>query len=236
MALPTLNVLALRNKARRMAGINAADYSNTDLLEDFNVAYAKLAVLLANLGERYFEEQNVKFDLVANSGLYSLPTDFIAMNRVQLAYSGTPLSPSAYTIATGYRSTDVHNIASDEDNVPVSNPMYEITGNYIRYRPKPPRNVTYGGRMFYIAMPSALVSTAAVPVIPVAYQDKIAVYGAAQMAFRMEKWNKHERLIGDWNTTMAELQDRLAERDSNFPERFKNIFEGGGIRRSVREL
>lgn len=221
MALPTLNVLALRNRARRDAGVNANDYSNSELLEDFNQAYAELSVLLANLDEDYFEEQNVRFNLIAHSGLYNLPSDCIAVKRVQLAYSGTPLSPSAYVIATPYQPTDVHDISIDEENVPVSNPIYDITGNYIRYKPKPTQDVTNGGRMFYIAMPSALVNTGDIPVIPIAYQKKIATYGAMKMAFKYEKWNKHTRLQNEWNTTMAELQDRLADRDRNAPMRFK---------------
>lgn len=221
MALPSLNVLALRNLARRLAGVSSSDYSNADLLSDFNDAYAELSVLLANLGEDYFEEQNVKFNLIARSSLYSLPADCIAVKRVSLAYSGTPVARSAYTIAQPYDSSDVHNVSFDEENVPISNPIRDITGTYIRYKPTPTQNVTNGGLMDYIAMPSALVNTGDTPVFPIAYQKKIAVYGAKQMAFKFEKWNKHARLDKEWATTMAELQDRLAQRDLNAPMRFK---------------
>lgn len=235
MALPTLNVLALRNRARRDAGVSANDYPNSDLLEDFNQAYAELAVLLANLDEDYFEEENVKFDLVANSSLYSLPTDCIALKRVQLAYSGAPLSPSAYTLATSQDAAEAEDIQYDEESVPVSNPIYDLTNNYIRIKPKPSSNITNGGRLFYIAMPSALVNTGDVANVPIAYQKKIATYGAMKMAFRFEKWNKHARLQKDWDLTMAELQDRLAERDRNRPLRFRAPQEAGP-RTRPREL
>jgi len=235
MALPTLNVLSLRNRARRDAGVNANDYSNADLLEDFNQAYSELAVLLANLGEDYFEEQNVKFSLVARSGLYSLPADCIAVKQIRLAYSGTPLSPSAYRVATSYDPVDVHDIASQEENIPVSNPLVDYTGNYFRIKPKPTQDVSNGGRIDYIAAPSALVNTGDTPVIPIAYQKKIATYGAAKMAFKYEKWNKHARLQKEWDQTMAELQDRLADRDENRPLRFKAPQEAGAVSR-VREL
>lgn len=221
MALPTLNVLALRKLARRLAGVSSSDYSDADLLSDFNDAYAELSVLLANLGEDYFEEQNVKFDLVARSSLYSLPADCIAIKRVALAYSGTPIARSAYTLTTPYDPSDVHDISFQEENVPVSNPIRDITGTYIRYKPTPTVNVTNGGLMDYIAMPSALAATSDIPNIPIAYQKKIAVYGAEKMTFKFEKWNKNTRLKQDWNTTMAELQDRLADRDMNAPVRFR---------------
>lgn len=233
MALPTLNVLALRNRARRDSGVNSNDYSNADLLEDFNQAYADLAMLLANLGEDYFEEQNVKFDLVANSGLYSLPTDCIAVKQIKLAYSGAPLSPSAYSIATAYDPSSVH-YSWQEENIPVSNPLFDLTNNYVRIKPKPAAAIVNGGRLAYIAMPSALVNTGDTPVIPVAYQKKIATYGAMKMAFKYEKWNKHKRLADEWNITMAELQDRLADRDSNRPLMFRTAHEAGA--RRVREF
>lgn len=236
MALPSLTVLQLRNRARRDAGVASSDYSNAEVLEDLNQAYADLCVLLANLDEDYFEEQNVKFNLVANSGLYSLPEDCIAVKRVQLAYSGTPLSPSAYVIATSYSPEDVHDIAIDEDNVPVSNPIYDITGNYIRYKPKPTNSVTNGGRMYYIAMPSALVNTGDTPVVPIAYQKKMATYAAMKMAFKFQKWSKHDRLAAEWNKTMEELQDRLADRDRNAPMRFRAPQESGAVRYQPREL
>lgn len=236
MALPTLNVLALRNRARRDAGVSSDDYSNADLLEDFNQAYGELAVLLANLGEDYFEEQNVKFNLVANSGLYSMPADSIAIKQIRLAYSGTPLAPSAYRIATSYDPANVHDIASQEENIPASNPIVDYTGNFFRIKPKPTVSVSNGGRIDYIAMPSALVNTGDTPVFPISYQKKIATYGAMKMAFKFEKWNKHARLQKEWDQTMAELQDRLADRDMNAPLRFRGPHEGGARNTVVREL
>lgn len=235
MSLPTFTVLTLRNRARRLAGINSTDYSNTNVLEDLNQAYSEMAVLLANLDEDYFEEENVKFDLIANTGLYSLPTDCIAVKQLRLAFSGTPLSPSAYTVASSYDQSEVNDIASDETSASTANPIVDITNNYVRIQPKPTVAVANGGRLSYIAAPSALAATADVPVIPIAYQAKLAVYAAMQMAFKFEKWGKHTRLANEWNTTMAELQDRLADRDRNRPLRFKAPQEALGNRR-VREL
>lgn len=183
--------------------------------------------MLINLGEDYFEEQHAKFDLVANSSLYSLPVDAVEMKQVRLAYSGTPASPSDYKIATSYDPTEVHFIPSDEENIPTSNPIVDMTGAYIRIKPTPTVNVTGGGDMSYIAMPSALVLTADVPVIPTQYQELIAVYGQKQMEFKYEKWNKHDRDEKIWDEAIAELEQTLADRDLNKPTRFKSILETG---------
>lgn len=237
MALPTLTVLAIRKLARRLAGVSSSDYPDSDVLADMNDGYAELAVLLANLDEDYFEEQNTTFSLVARSSLYSLPEDCLAVKRISLAYSGTPVARSAYTIATPYDSSEVHDVGFDEENVPVSNPIYDLTAQYVRYKPTPASDVTNGGLMDYIAMPSALVNTGDIPVIPIGYQKKLAVYCAEKMTFKFEKWNKHSRLEKQWNTTMAELQDRLAERDRNRPLRFKAPGEVSQARRQrVREM
>ena len=238
MALINLTLLKLRAQARSKSGVNSGDYANALLDDQINIAYVALATMLANLGEDYFEEQNVKFSLVANSGLYSLPTDFMAFKQLRLAYSGTPLSPSAYVIATPYDPADVHNIATDEENVPVSNPIVDITGTYYRIKPKPTQAVSNGGRLYYIALPSALAATGDIPVIPIRYQDKIAVYAGAQMAFKFEKWNKADRLQKEWDELMGDLEEKLADRDLNRPLRFRAPGEVPATmnRARVREL
>lgn len=221
MALITLTLLKLRALARSKAGVGSGDYSTANLDDQLNIGYVALATLLANLDENYFEEQNVKFSLVANSGLYSLPTDFMAWKQLRLAFSGTPLSPSAYTIATPYDITDIHDIQAEEESIPASNPKYNITGNYFRVKPKPQTAVSNGGRLAYIALPSALANTGDIPVIPVRYHDKIAVYAAREMAAVREKWTLWKQLDAEWGGLMRELEDKIAERDRNRPLRFK---------------
>lgn len=235
MALITLNLLKLRAQARSKSGVGVNDFSNALLDDQLNIGYVALATMLANLGEDYFEEQNVKFNLIANSGLYSLPPDFMAFKQLRLAYSGTPLSPSAYVIAKSYDPSEVHDISIDEESVPVSNPIVDLTGQYYRIKPKPRTAVTNGGRLDYIALPSALAATGDIPIVPIRYHDKIAVYGAKEMALRYEKWNKHARLDTEWNGVMTDLENKIADRDMNRSLMFRGPMEGGSATR-VREL
>lgn len=228
-----MNLLTIRAQARLKSGVSASDFSNTNLDAQIDVAYKVLATMLANLGEGHFEEQNAKFNLGQNSGLYSLPTDFMALAGIRLAYS-TPSTESDYRIATAYDRSEVQDIGIDEVNVPISNPIYDLTANYFRIRPKPTVAVTAGGSIDYIAMPSSLASTAAVPVIPIAYHDKLAVYGAKEMAFKYEKWNKHARLDAEWRTLMTELEEKIADRDLNKPTRFRTAFEVGRAQSTSR--
>lgn len=231
-----MNVLTIRTEARKKSGVNAADYSNAQVLSDANQAYYTLAGILANLEEDFFEEQNVKFNLALNSSLYSLPTDFIAIKQVRLAYS-TPSVPGDYKIATSYDPTEVHDVSIDEENIPTSNPIFDITNNYVRIKPKPTSAVANGGIIFYIAMPSALANTGDTPILPIQYHELLAIYSAKEMTFKYEKWQKHTRLAGEWNTKIGELQQVLADRDRNKPLRFKAPQEIGGFNRQLpREL
>lgn len=179
------------------------------------------------MDEGFFEEQNDKFDLAQNSSLYSLPADFLAMRQLRLAYSGSPSSPSDYKISTAYDPTDIHLVSADEENIPTANPIHNITATYIRIKPTPTQAVTNGGRIFYIAMPSALVNTGDIPNLPVQYQALLAEYGIIQMAFKYEKWNKHDRAEKKWNTAIGELMEVLADRDRNKSVRMKSPLEIG---------
>ena len=66
-----MNLLTIRAQARLKSGVSVSDYSNANLDSQIDVGYKQLATMLANLGEDHFEEQNVKFNLIANSSLLS---------------------------------------------------------------------------------------------------------------------------------------------------------------------
>lgn len=231
-----MNLLTLRAQARTKSGINSSDYSDATLDIQLNEAYYTLARLLSLLGENYFEEQNVLFNLGQNSALYSLPTDFMAMRQVRIAYTA-PTGPAGYRVAVPYDITDVGDIAIDEENIPPSNPIYDITGNYFRLKPTPTAAITNGGKLAYIAMPSALVNTGDTPLIPIAYHDLMSEYGAMQMTYKYEKWRKFQASQQIWQAKIAELTQTLADRDDNKPLRFKAPQEQAMIpNRNRREL
>src|SRR3990167_3621728 len=109
-----MNLLTLRSQARLKSGVNVSDFSAANLDEQLNVAYYMLAGIIAELNEDYYEEQNDKFSLVANSSLYSLPTDYMKIKQVRLAYS-TPSVNADYKVARHYDPSQVHNVSADEE-------------------------------------------------------------------------------------------------------------------------
>lgn len=220
-----MNLLTLRSQARLKSGINATDFSNANLDEQLNVAYYTLASIIAELNADYYEEQNVKFNLIANSSLYSLPTDLIKFKQVRLAYSA-PSTNADYRVARHYDPSGVHNVSADEEGgVSTSFPIYDITSNYIRVKPTPTASVTNGGKMWYIARPSALTLTSDSPVLPLHYHDLISTYGAKIMTFKHEKWKKNAKLEEEWSKIVTPLMERiqdLADRDMGEMLQFKS--------------
>lgn len=219
-----MNLLTLRNQSRLKSGISANDFSNDNLDEQLNQGYYILSWYLASLGEDYFEEQNVKFDLVGGSALVSQPDDTMFIKGVRLAYS-TPSSDADYRPARAYDPSSVHNVGADEENISTNNPIYDITNNYIRLKPTPTSDVTDGGKLWYIARPSALTLTADAPVLPLYLHDKLSDYGAKIMTFKYEKWRKHDRLEKSWQDTIDEFETLLADRDLGANIRFRSPFE-----------
>lgn len=229
-----MNVLSLRTQARLKAGLTSTDYSDANLLTQFNEGYFKLASIMAQLNEDYFEEQKVKFNLVANSSLYSQPTDAMKIKQVRLAYT-TPTSPADYRIARSYDPSQVYNISVDEESVSTSNPIVDITNNYYRIKPTPVSSVTSGGELYYIARPSALVLTGDTPIIPTEYHDLISTYGAKEMCLKFSMFDKWKLLEDSWLKGIERVKTDLSERNLNSTPRMRNPLEDS-ITNSVREL
>lgn len=219
-----MNLLTIRSQARLKSSVSSTDFSNANLDEQLNQAYLILAWYLAALGEDYFEEQNVKFDLVGGSALVSQPSDTMFIKGVRLAYTA-PTNPEDYKVASAYDPSSVHDVGADEENISTNNPIYDITNNYIRIKPTPESDVSAGGKLWYIARPSALATTADTPVLPVYLHDKLSDYGGKIMAFKYNKWKKHDRLEKSWKETLDEFDTLLADRDMGQVLRFRSPFE-----------
>ena len=226
-----MNLITIRTQARLKSGVASSDYSDANLDSQINIAYYQLASIVSQLQQDYYEEQNVAFNLVANSSLYSLPTDLMQFKQVRLAYS-TPSVAGDYRIARHYDPSDVHTVSSDEEGASSSYPIYDMTNNYFRIKPTPTASVTNGGKLWYIARPSALTNTGDTPILPLQYHDFLSIYAAKEMTFKHQKWSKHDRLDKMWQAfvfpLMARIQD-LSDRDLGESLRFKTPEESGFI-------
>ena len=204
---------------------------SASVLLELNNAQRSLFRAVVDVNEDFFEEQKTKFNLIANSSLYSLPTDLVKFKQLRLAYA-TPTSESDYKVATSYDPAEVGVVSSDEENMPVSTPIVDITNNYMRIRPVPSVSVTNGGQIYYIARPSALTNSADVSVIPVDYHDLMAVCAAWKMAEHRQTYDTANYYRNQFKYDIEEMKRQLAVREINRDFRFRDMRE---VNRSNRQ-
>lgn len=222
-----MNLITLRSQVRFKSNITDTDrLSDTEIDRHLNDAQLKLVMRIVRVNEDYFEEQKTTFNLAANSGLYQLPTDLIKFKQLRLAYS-TPSADADYSIATGYNPSDIHYAAEEEAGVGNSNPIVDITNNYMRIRPRPTAPVTKGGQIYYIARPSAMANTGDVSVIPEDYHDLMATYAAGKACEKYEIWDRADRFEAQFFRGAEVMAKELASRELDYPLRFKNPLEVG---------
>lgn len=230
-----MNLKTLIAQARFKAKMtNTSRVTDAQITVELNNAQDKIAARLVKINEDFFEEQKTTFALVANSGLYQLPTDLLKFKQLRLAYS-TPSSDSDYYIASGYNPTDISIVSSQEVNASTANPIVDITNNYMRISPKPDTAVSAGGQIYYIARPTALANSADTSTIPGDYHDLMAIYAAARICESDETWDKADRLDNKFLQGIQYMENECASRELNYPLRFKNVAEVGGVH-VVREL
>lgn len=230
-----MNLKTLLAQARFKSKVtNTTRITDAQITVELNNAQDKIAARLVKINEDYFEEQKTVFSIVARSGLYQLPTDLLKFKQLRLAYS-TPASDSDYVIASGYNPTEIQDIGSQETGASESNPIVDITNNYMRIYPKPESTISSGGQIYYIARPDALSNSGDVSTVPADYHDLLAIYAAARICESDEVWDKADRLDNKFAQGLQYMENECASRELDFPLRFKNVSEVG-MNRTTREL
>src|SRR5687768_7391676 len=112
-----MNLLTLRSQARLKASISSSDYSAANLDTQLNEGLFALASIIADMDEDHFATIPYKFNLALNSGYYNLPSDFMKLKQLRLAYS-TPTAEADWKVASGYDETSVIDVGRDETSVP----------------------------------------------------------------------------------------------------------------------
>jgi hypothetical protein len=185
---------------------------------------------VVKVNQDYFEEQKAKFSLVANSGLYSLPTDCLAIKQLRLAYT-TPTAETDYKIAIPRDVSEIVEADLQEDNISSSTPNYDITNNYYRIWPKPTVASTNGGELYYFA--TTVLSGSATPAYPVEYHELVSTYAAKEACLKFDRWDKYTVLQREWVEGIGKIKDQLAVRDTNQSMRLRSVLEDGSAHKTT---
>lgn len=220
-----MNLKNLRTQTRLKVGIQSTTVlANSAIDLQLNNGMYLLSSKIAGINEDFFEVQKNTVNMVANTSLYSLPSDCLKIKQVRLAYT-TPDSEDDYKIATPYDPASIDSIEVEEESVSTSNPIVDITGTSYRIKPDPTSNVTSGIELYYIARPSSLVSTADIPTIQLDYHNLIADYAAREICTWVSKWDKYQIFNSIFEQGVEKMLKELKTRNINFPERFRNVLE-----------
>lgn len=220
-----INLLQLRNKVRlNLNNPSTSLIANSAIVLEVNNAQDDIAIKLAKMNEDFFEEQKTKFNLIANSGLHSVPTDCIKIKQIRLAYT-TPATEDDYKVAQFYDPSAVKNVSVDESSATVSNPIVDLTNNYFRIFPKPTNPITNGGEMYYIARPSAMVLTGTTPVIPVELHPLMVDYATMQLAASLGMVDKYKIYKQEWEEGLQRMATDMAVRLTNDNSRMVSPLE-----------
>lgn len=187
---------------------------------------------VVKVNQDYFEEQKAKFNLVANSGLYSLPTDCLAIKQLRLAYT-TPDSEDDYKVAIPRDASEIVDAGIQEVNVASSTPNYDVTNNYYRIWPKPTVASTSGGELYYFA--STVLSGSATPAYPAEYHELLSTYAAKEACLKFDRWDKYTVLQREWVDGIDKIKNQLSVRDTNQQMRMRNVLEDGSAHK-ITEL
>ena len=195
---------------------NTATLSDAEIITEINPVILDIFRAIVETDEDYFEEQRAKFNLGENSAIYSLPTDCVKFKQLRLAYS-TPSSESDYRVCQSFDVSETGLVSADEENVPVSSPIVDLTNNYYRIKPTPISAVTNGGMIYYIARPSAMTAanSADEPVIPEDYHDLVAVKVAARVHERFENFPVSDRYYNQYLAGIERMKEQLEVREIN---------------------
>ena len=208
--------------------------SNTTTLSDataliyINNGYQYLVNQLIECGEDFLEEQKSWADLGGNSAYYSLPTDFIKMKQLRLAYT-TPTSDLDYRVAGEIDVTDIY-YPQNEESYNTDSPVFDITNNNIRIYPTPLVDANTGLYMYYLARPSNMTlsnSGDAITGVPDTYNELISTFAARQVCGAYEKWSVYKQLDKEWNEGVKRMRTELKDRNLNRQDRMKNYREMG---------
>lgn len=134
----------------------------TSVKRNLNRGYKKIVNRVCALDQDYYLRL-AKANTVANRAVYSLPTDFKQLRRLDVIYTGT-------TRVRGQR-IDRQTIYDPMTTISESTPLYSIISNGIEIYPTPTSNVTSGLWLYYIEDVSDMSDDSDIANVPLGYED-----------------------------------------------------------------
>jgi hypothetical protein len=188
-----------------------------------NQGYRKACSALAKVNVNYFNGEEVEGDTDDDVAEYTLPTDFLAMKRVEIRYG----DGEDRARATPLDINQLQGTTADDDSFSEDNPFYYLWENKITFKPTPTddssaweTNPGEAYKLWYFEMPADLSGSNS-PVIPSAYHDILAFYAAMTAFYGKLKDEKSGGIFeGRWERGLAKMVSENTAKDQNKPMAF----------------
>lgn len=177
-----------------------------DLKEWVNSRYLDIQADLRELDQGYFLKDNESSpaSLTASTSKYSLPTDFYALKRIEVAFDGTNY----------YKATNFNLRRWQTDSVfNKTEPIYDFIGNTLWFRPTPDSS-SGKYKLFYWYTDELDYLTDEVDQAVRPFKDILVLHALGMACYAGGKETRGDRFIDRADRLQAKMVNRLGRRQS----------------------
>ncbi len=154
-------------------------------------------------------------NLVAGTNNYAFPTDFLAINKIEINYSGTALDWSEAKVVDlrNIRTSLVDLEDSSQQITAMAHPIVYVFNNRIYLKWTPANNVTNGIRIYYTSIQTELSGTSDEPLIDEHFQKGLCIGAAIDFATRtgLDVLPKLQNQLGELKADMEQHYSKKIE-------------------------
>lgn len=165
----------------------------TSVKRNLNTGYRKARLAVTSIWEDYYLRK-ASADLEAEQALYSLPTDFLKMKTLEVAYDGSTFY-QAKRLDKGHKQDLRYQFSQ-------SAPTFSIIGNDLQLDPIPNGDATGGLVMYYIENSDDMSANGAEPNLPPGFEDVPIMYAVSKAKLALG-------LVSEANTHLQEFNYEL---------------------------
>lgn len=187
-----------------------ADWTDAEINTEINSKYMSMYTSVVNTYEDYYRTR-VSTSVVADQQEYEVPDNFFKMKRLEITY----ISGEVRAKALRQDFDQITRSTADESIGSTSSPIYELSGNFLKFLPVPQNNVTDGILMSYIRQATELASDSSEIDIPFAdrYWGIIALGAAGELLRKGQQEEEAARkYLQEFELHLEKMQRELEER------------------------
>lgn len=178
--------------------------TGTEVKRWLNIAYKQMQNALLSANQDYYLQESYA-DLVASQNDYSLPTDTLKLQRVEIGYESADDRVVADKI-------ELNNMREDAYTGSTQTPYFAVHKNLIRLFPTPPINVTDGLRIFYYPLITELSADGNTYDLPKGYEYLPAYFAAANAKMKLGLFDEASSFMNQFNAGVADMVVEVIER------------------------